>query len=140
LAHVSAAVHAKHVPLVRKNEIENTEDAFLYFTGVTAAGDQDHLVLERNYRCVVLADSALLCIESEAGCGDDMPLGSEAFKFLFGRTKEHVVGKEVVPWLLVHEADVHPVPWVGAGIAIANPEFRLLIEIGHDVFVNDVEV
>src|SRR5204863_8041055 len=72
--------------------------------------------------------------------GNNMPLRSEIFQFVFGRPQKHVVSKKIIPGLFIKYPDIDPVPWVCTGIAITNPQFRQVLEISEYFFVNDVKI
>ncbi len=63
LTHVGAAMHTQNIFLLWKNIIEDGENAFFDFTGISGASYQNHFVLERNDSGIVLPCAALTRVQ-----------------------------------------------------------------------------
>src|SRR5258707_8900784 len=69
-AFVGGAVHAENLFLTGEQEVEDREDAFLYFTCITGACEQDQLVPERDGYGIGAAGSATGCVQVQARGGE----------------------------------------------------------------------
>src|SRR5213596_460423 len=61
-------------------------------------------------------------------------------KLLIGRAKEHIISKQITPWLFINDPDVNTISFGGTRVAITDPQILQLIQVIQHFFTNDVEV
>src|SRR5205807_4992967 len=130
MAEVGRAVHGEHVAL-RQQKIHDAENRLLHLTGIGCAADQNSTAHEvqqdENFGVRAIA----LRIGFEFGCGDHGELGMMGSQLLRCRPQEELSDKQVVPGVLVDEADGEAIGGIGSAEKILDIEFALAQMIHH---------
>jgi hypothetical protein len=131
-ASVGGAVHAQDTFFMGQEVIENGEDGFFHLSRIACPGDEYKFVAEGDDDGVAASGSAMVGVELQAGCGEDLPVGAKILELFFGRAEEHVMGEKVGAGGLGDNADVQAKAGVGADGAVADVDLWHAVEPGGD--------
>ena len=125
--------------LVGQQVVQHAENALFHFAGVARAANQNHLLGEVEDGEVGLPGAVHGRVGLKAGGADDAKVGQPAGVGSGGGAQEHVVAEQVVPGLLVHDAQLELVVGVGTGVGFAH--IQLLVgQVGHHFLVQLVKL
>ena len=132
-AHVGRAVHGQ-VAGLRQQEVQHAKDRLLDLARILRAADQDGALGEVHHNKGLGVGAVEGRVSFHRRQVDDGPIGLNVCAVFWRRAQEHVLGKEVVPRVLGHNADLDLQLVVSAGGEVLNKEPLVLGAVEHQRF------